>query len=98
MEGTRAPAVAGLFYPAAPGELAATVDRLLAAAAPPAARPKAIVVPHAGYIYSGPIAASAFAQIAPFAHELERVVLVGPSHRVYADRLVSPGAAALRTP
>ena len=60
--------------------------------------PKALIVPHAGYIYSGPIAASAFARVAPFAERITRVVLVGPAHRVYVEGLVSPGASRLRTP
>src|SRR5689334_3311801 len=80
----RAPAVAGSFYPASPAELGATIDRLLAAVTAPANAPcpKAIIVPHAGYIYSGPIAASAFARVLPFADRITRVVLVGPAHRV----------------
>src|SRR5206468_2523573 len=60
--------------------------------------PKAIVAPHAGYIYSGPIAGKAFALLAPHADRIERVVLVGPAHRVYVDGLVSPGAHVMRTP
>ena len=76
------------------------VDRLLAAADDPpnAPCPKALIVPHAGYIYSGPIAASAFALVAPHAERITRVVLIGPAHRVYVEGLVSPGATRLRTP
>lgn len=95
----RPPAVAGLFYPNDARELAATVDRLVAAA--PAGQgkcPKALIVPHAGYVYSGPIAASAFALVAPFADRIERVILLGPTHRVYVEGLASPGAAKLATP
>jgi MEMO1 family protein len=96
----RAPAVAGTFYPASPAELGATVDRLLAAVTvlPNTPCPKALIVPHAGYVYSGPIAASAFARVKPYAERIKRVVLVGPAHRVYVDGLVSPGATKLRTP
>ena len=96
----RTPAVAGTFYPASPTELGSLVDRLLAAVSPPTqtACPKALIVPHAGYVYSGPIAASAFARIVPFADRITRVVLVGPAHRVYVEGLASPGAARLRTP
>jgi AmmeMemoRadiSam system protein B len=96
----RPPAVAGTFYPAAPALLGALVDQLLAAVVvPPGAPcPKAIVVPHAGYVYSGPIAATAFARLAPFGDRIERVVLVGPAHRALVHGLASPGAAALRTP
>ena len=86
----RASAVAGTFYPADPEELKSTVDELLEAAshAPdvPAPRPiKAMIVPHAGYVYSGPIAASAYVQLRPEAERIERVVLLGPCHRVYVD-------------
>jgi AmmeMemoRadiSam system protein B len=78
------------------------VDRLLAEAAVSvpldARRPKALIVPHAGYIYSGPIAASAFARLVPHAASIDRIVLVGPAHRVFVGGLVSPGADRLRTP
>jgi hypothetical protein len=98
---TRAPAVAGTFYPGTAAELGAVVDRLLAGAtgATPATRcPKALIVPHAGYVYSGPIAASAFARVMPFGDRITRVVLIGPAHRVFVAGLVSPGASRLRTP
>ena len=102
MDTVREPAVAGTFYPGSPIELASTVDRLLAnavaAVAPGARRPKALIVPHAGYIYSGPIAATAFARVVPFGASITRVVLVGPAHRVFVDRLVAPGTQRLRTP
>lgn len=95
MEGTtRAPAVAGTFYPASPVELGELVDGLLAAA-PKGPHPKALIVPHAGYVYSGAIAATAFARVAP---GIERVVVVGPAHRVFVDGLAATGAARLRTP
>ena len=96
----RPPAVAGSFYPASPAELRDLVDGLLAPIAVPARGrpPKALVVPHAGYVYSGPIAASAFARLAPFAATIRRVVLIGPAHRVAVDGLASPGVETLRTP
>jgi len=90
-----------MFYPEDPTELRGLVDALLGAVQVPSTPPvcpKAIVVPHAGYVYSGPIAASAFARLAPFARRIERVVVVGPSHRVAFEGMASPGAAALRTP
>jgi len=90
-----------MFYPGDRDELAATVDDLMARApaAPRDARPpKAIVAPHAGYVYSGPIAASAYALLAPAAAHLTRVVVVGPAHRVWLEGLASPGASAMRTP
>lgn len=95
METIRRPAVAGSFYPASADAAGRMVDELLAAAAP-GAPPKALIVPHAGYVYSGPIAASGFARIA--GAKISRVVLVGPAHRVFVDGLVWPGVARLRTP
>jgi AmmeMemoRadiSam system protein B len=95
----RAPAVAGSFYPGSEAELSALVDRLLGGAqARAGAAPKAIVAPHAGYVYSGPIAASAFKLFEPISREIERIVLVGPAHRVYVEGLAAPGAGALATP
>lgn len=93
----RPPAVAGLFYPREAHILADTVSHLLANATPRPPFPKALIVPHAGYVYSGPIAASAYAQLQG-AHHIERVVLIGPAHRVPVHGLTSPGASALRTP
>ena len=62
---TRSPAVAGMFYPASPAVLAATVDQLLAAApTTETLQPKALIVPHAGYVYSGSTAAMAYAALA----------------------------------
>lgn len=97
----RPPAVAGMFYPEEPRVLAGEVAALLGDAAPPAPNlvpPKAIVVPHAGYLYSGPIAASAYARLAPFAEVIRRVVLFGPCHRVAVRGLAVPGARAFATP
>jgi MEMO1 family protein len=82
--GPRPPAVAGTFYPADPGTLAATVDALLDAVEVPAAEPlgAGYVVPHAGYRYSGSTAARVYARLRRHAADIERVVLVGPAHRV----------------
>jgi AmmeMemoRadiSam system protein B len=93
----RPPAVAGTFYPASPGALGTLVDDLLAKAGPRAGAmsPKAIVAPHAGYVYSGPIAASAFARVG---QGITRVVLIGPAHRAYVEGLAWPEAARMRTP
>lgn len=89
-----------MFYPASAAELRSLVARLVdeVEIPPKPIRPKAIVVPHAGYVYSGPIAASAFARVKPFADSFTRVVLIGPAHRVYVEGLVAPGATAMRTP
>ena len=80
----RPPAVAGSFYPRDPVELDHQLDGFLAQAMAPATEPvpKAIIVPHAGYIYSGPIAASAYARLQPAQGRIKRVILIGPSHRV----------------
>lgn len=99
MTKVRPTAVAGAFYPGDSGALAATLDRLLAAVPPSAARvPQALVVPHAGYQYSGPIAASAYALLRDAAPHLRRVVLLGPSHRVPLRGLALPDAEGLATP
>ena len=96
----RPPAVAGAFYPADARALAAEVDRLLAAAAVPAEAPvpKAIIAPHAGYVYSGPVAASVYAWLKPARGAITRVVLLGPAHRVGFRGLALAGATAFRTP
>lgn len=95
----RPPAVAGLFYPAATAELAQTVNALLAAApAERGAAPKAIIAPHAGYIYSGPTAARAYALLRPLRAQIRRVVLLGPTHRVAVRGLALPDTQIFRTP
>lgn len=95
----RPPAVAGSFYPAARDVLDAQLSQMLAAVKVPAGPcPKALIVPHAGYVYSGPVAASAFARVAPCGDRIERVVLVGPAHRVFVHGLASTGADRLATP
>lgn len=78
----RRPAVAGLFYPDDPTKLRKMVDHFLNDAKTEAKVPKAIIAPHAGYIYSGPIAASAYARLKGSRDSINRVVLIGPSHRV----------------
>ena len=97
----RPPAVAGSFYPGAPDALRTALRQAFADAVIPtadAAVPKALVVPHAGYVYSGAIAASAYARIIPARSTIRRVVLLGPSHRVYVRGLAVPGVDAFRTP
>ena len=100
MSKTRSPAVAGSFYPAGADELGCSVAAMLAAAQPerPARPPKALIVPHAGYIYSGPVAASAYARLAPLAGRIRRVVLLGPVHRVPVRGLALPSVNAFATP
>jgi AmmeMemoRadiSam system protein B len=94
----RPPAVAGSFYPRSKHELAGTVDRLLAGVTTrPGGAPRALVVPHAGYVYSGPIAASAYAQWRGLPRPA-RVVLLGPAHYVGIRGLALPDADFLETP
>ncbi|MCX8005322.1 MAG: AmmeMemoRadiSam system protein B [Burkholderiaceae bacterium] len=94
----RPPAVAGLFYPAEQAALRAQVTGLLAAATPAAGRPKMLIAPHAGYVYSGPTAAHAYALLAPYRDEIRRVVLLGPAHRVWVDGVAVPSAQRFATP
>jgi len=95
---TRPPAVAGMFYPGDARELAGDIAAMLAAAPRAAITPKALIVPHAGYVYSGAIAASAYALLAPLRATLRRVVLFGPTHRVPVRGLAVPDNDAFATP
>lgn len=102
MPTVRPVAVAGTFYPAQASTLASDVVRMLQAAqgSAPAlpAPPKALIVPHAGYIYSGSTAARAYATLAPLRETVRRVVLLGPVHRVAVRGLALPGVSAFATP
>jgi AmmeMemoRadiSam system protein B len=102
MIAVRPAAVAGMFYPEAPAALIAEVRAKLDAAASrpgsPASMPKAVIVPHAGYIYSGAIAASAYARLAAGGAAIRRVVILGPTHRVAVRGLALPTARAFATP
>lgn len=97
----RPPAVAGSFYPADPRRLAETVDLLLRGAGTPepdVTAPVALVAPHAGYVYSGPIAASAYVRLLPWRIAFDRVVVVAPAHRVPVRGLALSSADAFATP
>jgi len=97
----RPAAVAGQFYPADPRHLRLQITEMLAAVAaqqPAAGQPKALLVPHAGYVYSGPVAASAYASLAPWRAEVRRVVLLGPAHRVAVRGAALPAALEFETP
>ena len=98
---SRPPAVAGLFYPDDASELRDMVSGYLRqhSSAPAAGTPpKALIVPHAGYIYSGGIAAAAYASVAALRNAIRRVVLIGPSHRVYLRGMAVPAASSFATP
>lgn len=95
----RPTAVAGLFYPDEGSQLIEDVLSMIESA--PAAlpkKPKALIAPHAGYIYSGSTAAAAYARLAPWGDTIERVVLLGPSHRVPLRGLALPSCDAFATP
>jgi AmmeMemoRadiSam system protein B len=95
----RRPAVAGTFYPRDAAELAAAVDALLARTSPAGTRPaKALVAPHAGYVFSGPVAATAYAALATQGASVTRVVLLGPAHRTPLIGMAVPSVDAFRTP
>ena len=95
----REPAVAGQFYPGEARILSATIQSLfeqVEAVEGPA--PKALIAPHAGYIYSGPVAASAYVRLRPYREQYTRVVLLGPCHRVAVSGLALSDVDAFRTP
>lgn len=80
---SREPAVAGSFYTDSAVQLKAEVDRFLATETRSEIQPRALIVPHAGYCYSGAVAGESYAYLKNYADTIERVVLLGPSHRVY---------------
>jgi len=99
MTSIRKPAVAGQFYSENGGELSATVATLLREAqARDTPAPKALIVPHAGYIYSGPVAANAYACLWPYRDQYQRVILLGPCHRTPFHGLALSSADAYRMP
>jgi len=98
----RPPAVAGQFYPGDAATLGQTVDQFLSLASrpeiPDARWPKAIIAPHAGYVYSGPVAATVYACLKAARGTVTRVVLLGPAHRVAFHGIAVPSATAFKTP
>lgn len=96
---TRMPAVAGLFYPGQAAALRQLVEELLAPVPGPAhSAPKVLVVPHAGYVYSGALAARAFGLLAGRRGSIRRVVLLGPAHRVWVSGLALPASTRFAMP
>jgi AmmeMemoRadiSam system protein B len=99
MNTIRPAAVAGLFYPAEPAALRAAVDSFLGDAlqqqGPP---PRAVIAPHAGFMYSGAIAAQAYAALAAWRNVARRVIVAGPAHRVYVPGIAIPSVTAFATP
>ncbi len=112
MDWSRPPAVAGMFYPDQETSLRSDVEGFLKAAASEgghsgggmdrvpgtAGMPKAVIVPHAGYVYSGPVAASAYVRLASLRGSIHRVVLLGPAHRYPLRGLAASSAIAFQTP
>lgn len=99
MQNTRAPCVAGFFYPADPQVLQDTITTLLAnATVNDIVVPKAIIAPHAGYIYSGPIAATIYKTLLPYKNTIKRVVLLGPAHRVAFNGIATTQLEYFATP
>jgi AmmeMemoRadiSam system protein B len=95
---TRPAAVAGAFYPGDPGILHSGIAGMLALPQSVVAHPKALIVPHAGYVYSGPIAASAYAALRKSAVAVRLVVLFGPAHRVWVAGMAASSAGWFETP
>jgi AmmeMemoRadiSam system protein B len=102
MSHVRSPAVAGMFYPESRQELQQSIDNYLQKASTDKhvteTQLKALIVPHAGYIYSGSTAAQAYANLALYADQISRVVLLGPAHRVYIQGIGISSAESFRTP
>ena len=98
MSKIRPAAVAGLFYPADPAQLHSDIQSMLSATEQTESMPKALIVPHAGYIFSGPVAASAFAQLKNISQRVKRVILLGPCHRVPLRGLATSSADYFETP
>lgn len=94
----RNPAVSGIFYPGDAQTLQASIDDLLDKAPRFTIQPKAIIAPHAGYMYSGSIAATAYASLAEHAHKIKKVVLLGPAHTVYFKGIAADSADYFATP
>ena len=90
--------MAGLFYPAASDELRTAIEGYLAAAHSTGSSPKALIAPHAGYVYSGPVAAAAYASLAEARGEVRRIVLLGPAHRMALAGMAISSATAFSTP
>jgi MEMO1 family protein len=96
---TRRPANSGTFYPTSAVELRCTVEILLADARPPAGEaPKAIIAPHAGYAFSGAVAACAYARVAARSGRVRSVVLIGPAHYIGTRGVATSTAEAFETP
>ncbi len=98
MSGIRKPAVAGTFYPARPAELEAVIGSCLDEGRDDPRRPLALIVPHAGLIYSGPVAGAGYRLLRPYRDAIKRVVMIGPAHRVALAGIAVPSVDRFATP
>ena len=99
MPETRSPAVAGMFYAADPTALQRDITAMLEAVEPTSEpRPRVLIAPHAGYIYSGAVAAHAYARLKPWREQISRVAILGPAHRVPVTGLGISAMDAFETP
>ncbi|MEC4682329.1 MAG: AmmeMemoRadiSam system protein B [Nitrospirota bacterium] len=104
MDNVRPAAVAGMFYPEDPYDLQEEVSTYLSEARPMVRPfkgtrpPKALIVPHAGYVYSGPIAASAYSLLEEYRSRIRKVVLLGPAHRIFLKGIAVPEEEVFVTP
>ncbi len=98
MNNIRPAAVAGMFYPGDANQLSQDIEKYLASSQVTISPPKAIIAPHAGYIYSGSIAASAYASLIPVKDKIKKVVLLGPAHRMSFRGLAAPSSDGFATP
>ncbi|MBQ74563.1 MAG: hypothetical protein CMQ20_06000 [Gammaproteobacteria bacterium] len=98
MSAARLPAVAGTFYPADKDELSSSVDAMLRDGSSSLPCPKVIIAPHAGYIYSGQIAAGAYSRLSNTNSPIRRVILLGPSHKVAFKGIAATSCTAYKTP
>src|SRR5262245_47320916 len=97
--GPRAPAIAGSFHPRPAQTLSRTVrDLLSGAVVQPRAQRCGVIAPHAGYAYSGAVAAQAFASVQSLRGRIRRTVIVGPAHFVPFVGIAAPSATAFMTP
>lgn len=99
----RNPAVAGVFYPEDPGALQSMVEDFLnnipaSNTVKPHRQPRALIAPHAGYIYSGQTAAYAYKLLGTFRDTIKRIILLGPNHRVFVKGIAAPSCHYFRTP
>ena len=94
----REPAVAGLFYPENTRVLQTLLSELLDNSIARDITPRAIIAPHAGYVYSGEVAASAYKLLQPMKDKIRRIVLLGPTHRVAVHGCAVSSADYFRTP